>query len=322
MRIIVAVVIVAVAMLVAPVLRTPPVLAPSASAAEVKYSGPKLCLACHKGTHADVIEAVTGSVHQRAMWKVEDEDENHPLVGDFSGDPPFPKESIAYVLGVGREYQAYLDADLRVLPSKWVVAEKAWRAVEPVDGAHDCVGCHTTGFDPETKKWAALGVTCEMCHGPGSAHAAAKDKMGSIVRPQTLAPDRRVMICGRCHSSGKSKDGAFTYAVGYRPGDDLNEFFTLNAEVPEGAVNSQYNELVGGKHLAAGTICTTCHGGHGPVNGLASQLTAPINDLCLNADCHGGSLTGPQHQPEALKAVTCATCHMPGQSHAFIALKP
>jgi hypothetical protein len=313
MRLTVAVLIVAVAMLVAPT------LAPSASAAEVKYSGPKLCVACHKGTHADVIEAVTGSVHRRAMWKVEDEGEDHPLVGDFSSDPPFSKESIAYVLGVGRAYQAYLDADLRVLPAEWVVADKAWRPRESVDATRDCLGCHTTGFDPEMKKWAALGVTCEMCHGPGSAHVGAKDKLASVVRPQTLEPAAQAMICGQCHATGKSKDGEFAYPLGYRPGDDLSALFALSAEVPADSVNSQYNEFLQSEHLAAGTTCTTCHNGHGPTGELPSQLKTPLNDLCLSQDCHGGSLVGPQHQPEALKAATCNTCHMPGNSHSFVA---
>jgi hypothetical protein len=299
----------------------PSVTSSSASAADVKYSGPKLCVACHQGTHPQVIEAVSGSVHERAMWKIEDQDADHVVLGDFSGSPPFPKEKIAYVLGVGRKYQSYLDADLRVLPGEWVVADNAWRPREATDATRDCIGCHTTGFDPETKKWAALGVTCEMCHGPGSAHIGAKDKLASIVRPQTLEPAQKAMICGQCHATGKSKDGALTYPRGYRPGDDLSAVFTLSTDVPADSVNSQYNDFLGSKHLAAGTTCTTCHTGHGPTGELPSQLTTPLNDLCLSQDCHGGSLTGAQHQPEALKGVSCNTCHMPGNSHSFIAPK-
>lgn len=308
----------AVAMLFGSALQTPRL---NAFAASEKYLGPKLCTACHKGAHPDVIEAVSGSSHGRAMWKIEEEDADHPVVADFSGDPPFPKDRIAYVLGVGRVYQAYLDADLRVLPAEWRVKERAWRAREAVDATSDCLGCHTTGFDPDTKKWAALGVTCEMCHGPGSAHTGAKDKLASIVRPETLTPERRAMICGQCHSSGESKDGGFAFPVGYRPGDDLEECFVLQADLPPDTVNSQYNELRQGKHLAAGTVCTTCHDPHGPVNGSASQLKAPVNDLCLSADCHGGKLSGPQHQPAALKVVTCASCHMPNHRHTFVAPK-
>jgi predicted CXXCH cytochrome family protein len=300
----------------------PSLLSSRATAAEVKYSGPKLCLACHKGMHPEVIEAVGRSAHQQAMWKIEDQDADHVVLGDFSGSPPFPKEKIAYVLGVGRKYQSYLDADLRVLPAEWLVAEKAWRPREAVDATRDCLGCHTTGFDPDTKKWAALGVTCEMCHGPGSGHVGSKDKLGSIVRPQTLTPAARAMICGQCHGTGQSKDGAFAYPRGYRPGDDLNTFFALSTELPADGRNSQYNQLLQSKHLAAGTTCTTCHNPHGPTGEVPSQLKLPLNDLCLSEGCHGGKLSGAQHQPEALKTVTCNTCHMPGKSHTFTAPTP
>ncbi len=300
---------------------TPPTFPLSAYGAEpAKYTGPKLCTACHKATHPEVIAAVSAGAHARAMWAIADADESHPLVGDFSGDPPFAKERVAYVLGVGRKYQSYLDADLHVLPAEWSVEDKAWRPREAVDATRDCLGCHTTGFDPETKQWAALGVTCEMCHGPGSTHVASNAKNETIARPSALEPERRAMICGQCHSHGKSKDGSLTFPRGYRPGDDLDQHFVTDSEVPKGAVNSQYNELTqSGTHLAAGTVCTTCHAAHGPVGQLPNQLRAPVNDICLNTECHGGKLAGAQHEPAALQAVTCAVCHMPGGTHVFAA---
>jgi predicted CXXCH cytochrome family protein len=311
--------VVAVALLLAIAVQIPFGLSPRAYGAEgAKYMGPKLCVACHRGTHSEVIEAVSGSTHQRAMWKVEDEDKDHPLVADFASDPPFPKEKIAYVLGVGRKYQSYLDADLQVLPGEWFVKDDAWRPRDAVDATRECLGCHTTGFDPETKEWAAPGVTCEMCHGPGSVHAASADKNETIVRPQSLDPARRVMICGQCHSQGKSKDGAYAFPAAYYPGDDLGQYFVLDAEVDPDAVNTQYNELVqGAKHLAGGTVCTTCHEAHGSVEGLPRQLRAATNDLCLNTECHGGELSGAQHEPAALQAVTCSICHMPKGKHSF-----
>ncbi len=286
------------------------------AAAQGEYSGPKMCAACHRGTHPEVLSAQAESAHAGAMWRIEEQDEKHRLLADFSSNPPFSKDEIAYVLGTGRKYQSYLTADLRVLPAEWSVEKSSWRPREAVDATRDCLGCHTTGFDPQAKEWVALGVTCEMCHGPGKAHVGSQDKNASIVRPGSLTPERRAMICGQCHASGKSKDGAFAFPVGYRPGDDLNAYFVLEATVEADVVNSQYNELVqGSKHLAAGTVCTTCHEAHGPSGSLPSQLTAPINDLCLG--CHGGELVGPQHDPAALKSVTCAACHMPGGKHIF-----
>ena len=285
-----------------------------------KYLGPKLCTACHRATHADVVASWSNSAHARAMWPIGDEDGKHQVVADFSKNAPFAREQVAYVLGTGRKYQSYLDKDLKVLPGEWVVKKQEWRPREPVDAAHDCLGCHTTGLDPETRKWAALGVSCEMCHGPGSTHAGAKDKKASIVRPEQLDPARRAMICGQCHAQGKSKEGCSPFPAGFRPGDDLEQFFTLATDIPKDAINSQYNELVqgGGKHLAEGTVCTTCHDPHGSVNDHPSQLRQPMNQLCLTESCHGGKLTGPQHSEKALSSISCGVCHMPGGKHTFV----
>ncbi len=288
-----------------------------------KYLGSKLCTACHRATHPEVIASWPESAHARAMWAVGSEDQTHKIVGDFAQSPGFTKGEVAYVLGTGRKYQAYLDSGLKVLPAEWVVKDQAWRPREPVDAAHDCLGCHTTGFDPETRKWAALGVGCEMCHGAGSNHAGASDKKSSIVRPEELEAPRRAMVCGQCHAQGKSRDGCCTFPAGFRPGDDLEKFFVIASEVPQGGMNSQYNEMVhgGGKHIGAGTVCTTCHDPHGTVEGLPMQLREPTNQLCLREGCHGGKLTGPQHDEKALASISCAMCHMPGGKHTFVSPK-
>jgi predicted CXXCH cytochrome family protein len=198
------------------------------------------------------------------------------------------------------------------------VKEQAWAPQEAVDAKTDCLGCHTSGYDPATAKWTELGVDCEMCHGPGSAHAgsAPDAKRSTIVNPKSLDPAHQAAVCGRCHSVGKDKDGIHTFSTTFRPGDDLDQSFTLTQNVEKGARNSQYNELRlgGGKHLAAGTACTSCHDPHGS---KPMQLrAASVNELCLT--CHQGKLQGAQHSEGALKAVSCATCHMSHGSHAFV----
>jgi predicted CXXCH cytochrome family protein len=287
---------------------------------DAKYIGPKMCIACHKGTHAEAVTSWKESAHADALWGIEEEGTGtRRVAADFSQAPPFPREQIAYVLGAGRKYQSFLDKDLKVLPGEWDVKKNAWRPREAADAARDCLGCHTTGFDPQTRRWTAPGVTCEMCHGPGSEHIKAKDKKAGIVMPDGLDPARRAMVCGQCHAHGKSRDGCFAFPHGYRPGDDLNEFFVLAADIPEGTVNSQHNDMAqgNGKHLAAGTVCTTCHVPHGSGGNAPAMLRGPVNQVCLNPSCHGGKLSGPQHSEEALKATTCVICHMPESSHVF-----
>jgi predicted CXXCH cytochrome family protein len=283
--------------------------------AGAKYMGSKLCQACHQSKNAAMIQGWAASTHARALWKIDQADATHVVLAKFDEKSPFPKEKIAYVLGMGQKAQAYLDADLKVLPGMWQVKEQAWAAQPAVDAKQDCLGCHTTGYDPATAKWTELSVGCEMCHGPGSAHMSAADKKATITNPQTLEPLRQAMICGRCHAKGKTSDGKLTFAASFCPGDDLEQTLTLATGVAPGERNAQYNEmrLGGGKHLAAGVQCTSCHDPHGS---QAKQLrAATVKEVCLK--CHQGKLQGPQHSDDVLKSVSCETCHMPKDSHAF-----
>jgi len=281
--------------------------------ADAKYLGSKMCMACHKGTNAAMVSGWAGSAHAKALWKIEEADSDHKVVADLS-KAPFPKDKAAYVLGGGIKQQAFLDADLKVLPGKWVVKDSAWVPQDAVDAKKDCLGCHTTGYDPEAGTYKDLGVGCEMCHGPGSAHVSSSDRKGTIVKSSDLDPAPQAMVCGRCHSQGKSKDGRYPFAAGFHPGDDLDQFLVLTKDVVKGAMNAQYNELRlgGGKHLAAGTVCETCHDPHG---GKDHMLRETGNGLCLK--CHP-KLEGPQHSEAALKSGQCSMCHMPSGSHVFL----
>jgi predicted CXXCH cytochrome family protein len=293
----------------------------SSAQGEAKYIGPVLCSACHKNTHPDVFASSEETAHANAMWSVEDANATRKVVADFAAGAPFSRDDVAYVLGLGREYQAFLDSDLKLLPGEWSVEESKWVDREAVDASRDWLGGHTTGFDPETKKWVALGVTCEACHGPGSLHTGSQDKMGTTVRPQELEPARRAMICGQCHAQGSSKDGSLRFPAGYRPGGDLGECFVLEQQVPDGARNSQYNELVqgGGDHVGAGVVCTACHNPHGQgAEGAPAQLRSPTNQLCLQEGCHAGTLPEKQHPEAILEKMSCSACHMPKGKHAFV----
>lgn len=60
----------------------------------------------------------------------------------------------------------------------------------------ECLKCHTTGygkpggFVDEASTPALAGVTCEACHGPGSAHKGIAEKI-------TKVPSAKV--CAECH---------------------------------------------------------------------------------------------------------------------------
>jgi predicted CXXCH cytochrome family protein len=283
--------------------------------ADATYLGSTVCVACHKTTNPDAVANWTSSAHPAAMAKVG----AGKSVADFTASPPFPQDKVAYLLGIGHNQQGYLDADLKTLPGRWSVKDKAWIAQPVVDAKSDCLGCHTTGYDPAAGAYKEMGVACERCHGPGSAHIGSTDKKGTITNGAALDPPHQAMVCGQCHSRGTSKDGKYPFPVGFHPGDDLDQVFTLSPDTSTWKQNAQYNQLRlgGGKHFAAGVVCTTCHDPHG---GKQWLLKDAINPLCLK--CHQGKLTGAQHTDQVLKSVTCAACHMPGGSHTFVPPHP
>lgn len=273
------------------------------------FKGTTTCKMCHQVMHKEVVAGYEKGGHPKAMMKA---DAEGATVTDITKNPAFKKEQVAFVFGKGIREQAYLDANLQVLPAKWDVASKSWKPQQAADGASQCVGCHTTGYDQVKKTYNELGVGCEACHGPGSDHTAG-DKT-AIVHLKAMDKVKQAMVCGQCHSVGKDPSGKFAFPVGYRPGDDLTKCF-VDAKPTATGRNQQYSEFIQSKMYAVGKGCTTCHDPHGKT-GLAHQLIKPINELCLS--CHAAKVTDLKtHAPTAAADATCATCHMHGGEHFF-----
>ncbi|MBI2300881.1 MAG: hypothetical protein HYU66_18380 [Armatimonadetes bacterium] len=276
------------------------------------YVGSAACGACHQKDYPEILTAHKQSAHALAMQRANDK----TIVADFAG-APFAREEARYVLGRGRHAQAYLTRDLKVLPGEWVVADKKWIPLEAVDGATECVGCHVTSYDPETKKWKELGVGCEMCHGPAGKHMVVNKD--TSLDPADLEPKEQAQVCGRCHSRGREKTGQHAFPVGSLPTDDLAACFT-DGQPDKAGMNQEYSDLIRSpKHWAEGVVCTTCHDSHGDTDN-PRQLRKPITDTCMR--CHKAAL-GSLDKHVADKGVTappnatCATCHMPDGRHMF-----
>lgn len=277
--------------------------------ADATYKGMKLCLLCHQGKHKDLTEAFAKTSHPKALLTP---DEQGAVVATFDEDSPVNKADIAYILGVGKRKQAYVGKDGKTLPGAWDAKGSKWMPQPVVDAVTQCVPCHVTGMDMTAKTWHEKGVTCESCHGAGSAHATtgAKDKIGV---PGTLTAERSAMLCGQCHSRGVTKDGKSARALNYKWGDDLNSYVKLD-EVKGPALNQQYNEWLVSKHAANGVTCTTCHDVHGPGSANEAQLKKPQRELC--GGCHAPALAKAEH-PKITDAMKCSMCHMPQGMHTF-----
>jgi predicted CXXCH cytochrome family protein len=276
-----------------------------------QYKTAVLCMMCHKNTHPAIVAGYQKSPHAKAMQKA---DVEGAIVGDFSSNTPFTKDKVAYVLGVGVHQQAYLDASYQVLPAEWDVATKTWKSIPAADGSTQCIGCHQTGYNADTKTAAQMGVGCEACHGPGSEHVGSSDHMG-IVNPKDLDSAKRSMVCGQCHSVGQDTSGHLAFPANYRPGDDLTKSF-VDAKPTTPSRNSQYSDFIRSKHAQVGLSCVTCHDPHDTTTN-ADQLLKPVNDLCLG--CHAAKIKDmATHAPNAPAGATCATCHMPNGQHTFV----
>lgn len=272
------------------------------------YAGTDTCMKCHKMRNKAIAEGVKASPLTHALM---DASADGAIEGDFS-NAPIKKDDVAFTLCWQRHEQNYLDKDLNVLPATWCNDDKKWMARDSVDAGKLCVGCHTVGYDPSTRKWVSEGVGCESCHGPQGAHAKNPMK----VKPPHL-PDMTVrqksMVCGQCHSGGKAKDGS-AFLTGYKPGDDLAAVWDFQTG-PQAAGRSQrYNEWSASPH-ADKVACTDCHDQHN-TSGQPSLLQKPIVELC--GSCHKDQADISKHQPSAKPTDTCATCHMPNKTHNVV----
>ncbi|OGB06660.1 MAG: hypothetical protein A3E25_18595 [Burkholderiales bacterium RIFCSPHIGHO2_12_FULL_69_20] len=181
-----------------------------------------------------------------------------------------------------------------------------------------------------------LNVGCETCHGAGSAHAKASNKLkpSLIVSPGKLAAERATVICTQCHSRPQgtmkndqpiNKDNRML-----TPGISRNEYLvnhTTREDAAQGdfwpdgvhskAHHQQGTDMIRSKHYVNETqtlTCSNCHDTHGK-SGLKHQLVKPVRDgkdsMC--ATCHQVDLK--QHTTKTVgephtEKIACVDCHM------------
>ena len=259
---------------------------------------------------------------------------------------------IAYVLGGNwnQHFEARVGNVYYPTPMRWIVEDGQWtsrpfndlwwiadgtpdgrpRKAEEIaktkTGDATCDGCHTTGFtatkDKDSGRWMGqkveLGVGCESCHGPGSAHLATR-RAADIVNPIRLGADQQDQLCGQCHSRVTNKqEKELSFPTGFRPGDvDLAQrvdFWNFNANPRNFWSNGhasknrqQLHDGEFGKHRAAGVTCITCHDTHSPRTGYA-QVRLEKNALC--AQCHQASAAMVEGSVMSKNGVGCVDCHM------------
>lgn len=230
-----------------------------------------------------------------------------------------------------RWYHLYPDQDLPPDDGlHWTGPYKNWNA--------RCAECHATGYqknyNPTTRSYAStpaeIGVGCEACHGPGSAHldwattqdpADLLDGLGAYNLTVNLSAGGEVVLqqCATCHARREAHfDGN---PVPGTPFDDAYALALLRpgAYHADGQILDEvyvYGSFLQSKMYASGVTCSNCHEAH------TAELKADGTGICTQCHSPAGNPAFPtlklqdyddpaHHFHEAGTAgAQCRNCHM------------
>ncbi|NIM02205.1 MAG: tetratricopeptide repeat protein [Acidobacteria bacterium] len=254
---------------------------------------------------------------------------------------------LTYVVGSNNHSRGYVtlrDGKLFQAPICWDPTEEFWMFCPGFEYQNDhfgreisasCIFCHNGRVEPVAgernlyREPLAMGIGCERCHGPGSAHLAARedppDPWGepgqadpTIVNPARLPREQRLEVCFQCHLG----DTSATVRVvrhgrslqDFRPGmritDVLVPFRYEQPTVSSYSLVSQADRMILSRCYleSEGRLeCLTCHNPHIPVYerppGSFRDNCRICHDLqACTATAEARSGTAPPDD--------CVACHM------------
>jgi predicted CXXCH cytochrome family protein len=313
------------------------------------------------------------------------------------GGGAVPEQTFEIALTVGsRRYQQYIgkagDSLVR-LPWAYHIEEQRWfhmngafLTADPTPGPagidaadytrhvtrwnDNCIFCHNVRPSPGLQRGPhdrvsfeshveELGVACEACHGPASAHVDANADPyrryrlhlsdaadPTIVNPRRLSQERSLDLCGRCHGQRITDDVSAFMQHGdpFVPGDDLALYSaplwrdtSLAGQVgtfaprfwadgtPRLTAYEYQGALLSPCSAGGKLTCLSCHDMHGgdPRGQLRADLS--VDQLCTQ--CHQ-TFSSPDaraehtHHDADRDAVRCVDCHMPSIVYGVMASHP
>ncbi len=216
-----------------------------------------------------------------------------------------------------------------------------------------CAECHSTelrkGYDAEAgtyeTTWSEIDVSCEACHGPGSAHAEwaqrvasgdaegdpaaglvvdLQDRSGGVweiqaangiaARSAPRSSDAELETCGPCHSRRSPIEADSEHG---KPLLDSYRLSLLEERLyhADGHILDEvyvYGSFLQSKMHRAGVTCTDCHDPH------RLEIASP-DDAC--ARCHlSETFATPSHHFHRAdsEGASCVACHMPSRVYMTV----
>jgi tetratricopeptide (TPR) repeat protein len=227
-------------------------------------------------------------------------------------------------------------------PLHWTGPNQNWNYM--------CADCHSTNLrrnydlaaNAYRTTWSEIMVSCETCHGPGSAHVAwaeARKKrglkgrdttsmgllvqglraldysgfgLGDATRVAARLADRprqraEIQACAPCHARRAPitdvPDVGRTFLDSYRPALLDDGLYYADGQILE--EDYEYASFTQSKMYRAGVTCSDCHNAHS----LKQRGTG--NNVCLH--CHlplTYDAPSHHHHKQGTDAALCRNCHM------------
>ncbi|MEN8149798.1 MAG: tetratricopeptide repeat protein [Planctomycetota bacterium] len=199
-----------------------------------------------------------------------------------------------------------------------------------------CAECHSTdlrknwdlGKREYATAWNEIDVSCEACHGPGSAHVEwvaateglAEKPVDWRTRTKMLAPSRgreQIEVCARCHSRRVPISAEADYLHG-KPLLDTHRLSLLEERLyhADGQILDEvyvYGSFLQSRMFREGIVCSNCHDPHS----MRTYRTG--NALCNR--CHdAGEFDTPKHHfhEDGKEGSLCVECHAPETTYMVV----
>ncbi len=252
----------------------------------------------------------------------------------------------AWVVGSGNATRSYLmnvNGHITQMPLTWYVERARWDLSPGYEQKNlrfgraislECMTCHNglPAHSPFTQSHyteVPEGITCERCHGPGSAHVDARladlgpsegEPDPTIVNTAHLDRAVQLAVCQQCHLTGFSVFKPGHDATTYRPGQPLSAHRTVFALKEERDDPERFGIASHAERLAKSACyqnsvmtCTTCHDPHEPVADLGGDYFNEVCQGCHTPDSGEDQVMCSRDETHtAAEAMTgnCAGCHL------------